>query len=147
MRQTYDRYEIDDARNRFDLATVRGWLAGTYWWGRDAETAPQQIERAFAHSATWVGSYSGGEQLGCCRVVSDLTRFAWLADVFVRPDHRRKGLARAMVRFVLDHPDYATITRFMLATWDAHDVYAPLGFTPLSKPELLMERRRLTHDR
>ena len=141
MLRQHGPYEIDDARERFDVATVQRWLATTYWWNGADEATPQRIARACAHSASVIGAYLDGRQVACARVVSDLTRFAWLADVFVEEQHRGRGLARAMVRFALDHPDYATITRFMLATHDAHGVYAATGFTPLAKPQSLMERR------
>jgi GNAT superfamily N-acetyltransferase len=108
--------------------------------GRDRNR--QAVSRAFDNSALLVGAYHEGEQVGCCRVVTDLSRFAWLADVFVTPPHRQRGLARAMVRFVLEHPECLTITRFILATRDAHDVYASLGFAPPPDPQSLMQLRR-----
>jgi len=62
--------------------------------------------------------------------------------VFVAEPHRRKGLARAMVRFAIDHPELADVRRWVLATRDAHPVYAGLGFGPLTNPDHLMEFRR-----
>src|SRR4051812_12866297 len=116
----YDNYEIDDARDRFDTTRVQSWLATTYWWGDTATS--ETVHRAFANSALIVGVYQPATQVACCRIVSDKTRFAWLADVYVDPPHRHRGLARAMVRFVLAHSDLQTITRFLLATRDAHDL-------------------------
>ena len=74
------------------------------------------------------------------RVISDGAGFAWLADVFVAKDHRRRGIGRKLIAFVMAHPDLQAIRRFMLATRDAHDLYARFGFTPLAHPERLMER-------
>ncbi len=103
-----------------DFARVHGWLADTYW----SPGIPQPlIERGFAHSALTAGAYRGDEQVGCLRVVSDLTRFAYVADVFVDTAHRGHGLARAMVRFALDHPDLAMVYQWFLGTADAHGVY------------------------
>ncbi len=36
-------------------------------------------------------------------------------------------------------PRLAGLRRWMLATRDAHSLYAKLGFTPLSRPEHIME--------
>ena len=54
------------------------------------------------------------------------------------PAHRKKGLAKAMVRFALEHPDFKPVYGWLLATKDAHTVYSALGFTPLSAPEKWM---------
>src|SRR5688572_5329011 len=103
MIQLHDQYEIDDARNRFDMPTVRQWLSTTYWWG---DTATEQaVARTFNNSLLIVGAYHQGQQVACCRVVTDLSRFAWLADVYVVPQHRKRGLARAITRYVLEHPE------------------------------------------
>ena len=55
--------------------------------------------------------------------------------VFVAEPFRRRGLAKAMVRFALAHPDHQGISKWMLATEDAHDVYTALGFVLLPNPE------------
>src|SRR5512143_2232447 len=136
----HQEYEIDDSRQRFDIARVREWLATTYWWGDTATV--ENVTRACQNSALIVGAYLNGEQVGCCRLVSDKARFAWLGDVFVAPEHRRRGVARAMVSFVVNHPDFQSVSRFMLATRDAHDVYAGIGFTPPPDPQWLMQLRR-----
>src|SRR5687768_17604544 len=99
MIRLHGKYEIDDARQRFDLPLVQQWLSTTYWWG-DTATA-DAVARTFDNSLLLVGAYHNGQQVGCCRVVTDLSRFAWLADVFVAPAHRKRGLAKEIVRFVI----------------------------------------------
>jgi GNAT superfamily N-acetyltransferase len=133
----FGEVEISDDRGRLDFATVHAWLAGTYW---SPGIGREQVERAAQHSAVVVGAYVGGRQVGYCRAVSDRTRFAWLADVFVADDHRGRGLGRAMVRFLLDHPDLTNVNKWLLGTRDAHGVYAALGFEPLPHPERFMQR-------
>ena len=139
MIQQHDQYEIDDARTRFDMPTVRQWLATTYWWAGTA--TPEAVARAFDNSLLIVGAYHNGQQVGCCRVVTDLARFAWLADVYVVPEHRKRGLAKAITRYILQHPECKTITRFLLITRDAHDIYKAAGFQELSDPERWMQFR------
>lgn len=140
MTSTHAGYEIDDTRERLDLARVQQWMATTYWWGNTATLSA--VTLAFENSALIVGAYLHGQQVGCCRLVSDRARFAFLADVFVDPAHRKKELARAMSRFAIDHPHVKDVSRFWLVTRDAHDVYAPLGFGPPPDPTLLMQFRR-----
>jgi GNAT superfamily N-acetyltransferase len=56
--------------------------------------------------------------------------------------HRGKGIARAMVRFALEHPQLENVTRWMLATRDAHGVYAALGFAPPAEPGEILQLTR-----
>jgi GNAT superfamily N-acetyltransferase len=110
---------------RLDLDRVHGWLRDAYW---SPGVRRDIVERAFANSLS-VGAYGDdGGQLGVARVVTDQATFAWLCDVFVDPGARGRGIARAMVQTMLDDPRLQTLRRWCLATRDAHDVYAPLGF-------------------
>ncbi|WP_053206740.1 GNAT family N-acetyltransferase [Jiangella muralis] len=134
---THAGYEVDDDPERLDLDVIIGFLLTTYWGKhRSRET----FERALRRSVG-VGLYApGGAQAGFARVVGDGATFAWLADVFVLPEHRGKGLARVLVSAVLEHPDHAEIERWLLATADAHGVYAPLGFGPIEALDKFMIR-------
>jgi GNAT superfamily N-acetyltransferase len=123
---------LDDDSERIDFERVHSWMTTSYWTpGIDMA----RVRKAAEGSAMLVGAYLGEEQVGYARVVSDRTSFSWIADVFVDPAHRRKGLAKAIVRFAIDHPDYQPMRRWVLATRDAHSVYAELGFTPIENPE------------
>ena len=138
MLVTKDEYEIDDDTDRVDLDVVQAFLSGSYW----AEGVPRDVvERSVANSLN-LGLYHGGSQVGLTRAVTDRATFAWVADVFVLPEHRGRGLAHWMMETLLAHPDLAGMRRFMLATSDAHGVYADCGFTPLTAPERFMEIQR-----
>src|SRR3954451_3502593 len=141
MIKTHLDYEIDDSPARIDLHRVHGWLTGTYWW-EPRDLPREKLERGIRHSTLVVGVYHNNEQVAFCRVVSDAIRFAWLADVFVDEPHRNKGIARAMVRYAIDHPELADVARWVLATRDAHAVYEAIGFGPLTNPGHMMELRR-----
>ena len=39
---------------------------------------------------------------------------------------------------IMDHPDLQGLRRWLLATKDAHRLYAKFGFLPLDKPERIM---------
>ncbi len=127
-----------------DFPRVREWLAASYWTpGIEQET----IEHASRHSALVIGAFdAAGVQVAFMRVVSDCARFAYLCDVIVDPAQRGQGIARLMVQHVLEHPALATVRTWTLATRDAHGVYAPLGFKPItvpeSRPETWMVMRR-----
>jgi GNAT superfamily N-acetyltransferase len=138
MVTTHHDFELDDSLNRIDFERVHLWLASSYW-SPDIDRC--RVERAAANSAMVVGSYADGVQVGYLRVVSDKTTFAWICDVIVDEAFRGRGIGRALVRFALDHPDYQTLRRWVLATRDAQGVYAECGFQPIDIPERWMMYR------
>ena len=128
--------ELSDDPARIDFGRVHGWLAGSYW---SPGIARALVERA-ARNSHPLGAYRDGEQVGYARAITDRATFAWIADVWVDEGVRGQGLGRRMVRWFLDHPDYAGLRRVALTTLDAHGVYAPLGFHPPLRPQNWMER-------
>jgi GNAT superfamily N-acetyltransferase len=142
MLVTKDDYEIDDDPARLDLDVVHGFLTRSYW----AEGVPRGVvERSVANSLN-LGLYHGGSQVGFTRAVTDRATFAWVCDVFVLPGHQGRGLGHWMIETLQAHPDLAGLRRFMLATADAHRVYADCGFTPLADPRRWMEITRPTRE-
>jgi len=121
---------------RVDMDVVHGFLVTAYWCaGIPRERLTQAIANSIPFSA-WVG----GRQLGFARVVTDRATFAYLADVFVLPEHRGNGLAARMMECIVAHPDLQGLRRWILLTRDAHGLYAKFGFTPPAAPERWMER-------
>jgi len=127
---TYLEYVLDDDVSRIDWARVHGWLTMSYW---SPGISAARVERAGRNSTRVVGAFQDGVQVGYLRVLSDRTRIAYLADVWVEESHRGRGLAKAMVAFVMDDPDYSTVM-WLLATKDAHEVYRALGFDAVPEP-------------
>jgi GNAT superfamily N-acetyltransferase len=78
-------------------------------------------------------------QIGFARVVSDFTGFAYIADVFILPEHRKKGLSKWLMSIILSYPELQNMRRWMLATKDAHSLYEKFGFTALKNPKQFME--------
>jgi GNAT superfamily N-acetyltransferase len=129
-------YRLSDDRAELDLDLIHGFLSQTYW----SPNIPREtVERAIEGSHV-VGAYDDQGQIGFARVITDHATFAYLADVFVLPDQRGKGIATAMVRHLQDHPALQGLRRWLLVTRDAQPVYARLGWTPITGPERFMER-------
>lgn len=128
-------YVIDTDPARLNIDTICSFLSRSYW----AATRPRdQIEKSIAHSHPF-GMYDGERQIGFARMVSDLTTFAYLADVFIDEEYRGRNLGKWLVETILNRSDFANMRRLMLATRDAHGLYAQFGFTPLEAPERWME--------
>jgi len=128
-------YEITCDKKRLDVAAVHGFLSGTYW----SPGIPRStVERAIDNSLCF-GVFAHGRQVGFARVVTDKATFAYLADVYILPEHRGKGLSRLLMEHVVRHPDLQGLRRVLLVTRDAHGLYAKFGFRPLAAPDRLME--------
>lgn len=124
-------------RRRLDTDLIHDFLSRESYWVPGIHR--ELVERAIEHSICF-GVYDGERQIAFARVVSDGAGFAWLADVFVARDDRGRGIGKRLIAFVMAHPDLQRVRRFMLATRDAHGLYSSFGFTPLARPERMMER-------
>ena len=129
--------ELDPAPARLDLDTIERWLATESYWALGRPRAV--IERSIAHSVVYGLYLPGGPQIGFFRLVTDQTTFAWLCDVFIDKQHRGNGLASWALAHIRDDVRAMGVSRIMLATADAHDLYAKLGFTPQANPDRWME--------
>ena len=90
------------------------------------------------------GAYQTDTQVGFGRVVTDYATFGYVADVFVLPEHRGKGVGRLLIDAMLKHPELAGFRRWLLATKDAHGLYEKLGFRPLAELRDFLTIRRST---
>ncbi|MHC6628573.1 GNAT family N-acetyltransferase [Streptomyces globosus] len=132
-----DGYEISADPSRLDVARIHRWLSEDAYWalGRSRE----KQEAAIAGSLNFgVYASASGEQAAYARVVTDRATFAWLCDVYVDPAVRGKGLGGALVGAVRAHLEPFGLRRILLATADAHEVYARQGFEPLAFPQKWM---------
>ncbi|MFD9251469.1 GNAT family N-acetyltransferase [Streptomyces bottropensis] len=130
-------YEMSDDPDRIDVGRVHRWLSTDAYWalGRSREKQQSAVRGSLNFGVYDTGS---GEQVAYARVVTDRATFAWLCDVYVDPAVRGKGLGTAMVAAVRDHLLPYGLRRVLLATHDAHGVYAKLGFEPLAQPDRWM---------
>ncbi|GGS97631.1 MULTISPECIES: GNAT family N-acetyltransferase [Streptomyces] len=130
-------YEISADPARLDTGRVHHWLSTDAYWavGRSRE----KQDRAIAGSLNF-GVYAAvpGEQVAYARVITDRATFAYLCDVYVDRSVRGKGIGTALVAAVREHLRPFGLRRTVLATDDAHGVYARLGFAPLERPEQWM---------
>ena len=118
--------EISHDLARLDFRATSDLLIATYWGGKRTEEINR---RAFANSICAIALIDG-RQVGFARASGDRAVFARISDVIVWPEHRGKGIAKALVAALLDHPELKSVSTFMLNTSDAHGLYARFGFRP-----------------
>ena len=135
-RQLPGGLELDDDPRRVDVDAVHEFLANEAYWalGRSRET----VERLVREASRVVGVYADGRQVGFARAVTDGVSFVYLADVYVLPELRGRGVGVELVREMVEHGPYAD-RKWLLHTRDAHGLYRRFGFGPPS--ERVMERQ------
>ena len=138
-------YLISADPTKLDLDLIHKFLSEHSYWARGIPR--DVVARSIANSLCF-GVYALGNanpdsewrQVGFARVATDRATFAYLADVFILPEHRGQGLSKRLMEAVLAHPHLQGLRRWMLATADAHELYRRFGFAELSQPDRFMHR-------
>lgn len=126
--QPADRYDISDDRGRVDMDVVWDFLSSKAYWNRWRKRG--DVEAQVSNAWRVVGAYTeDGAMVGFARAISDGVALAYLADVFVVPEHRGRGLGRRIVRAMIDDGPGAEF-RWLAHTRDAQVMYAGFGFRP-----------------
>jgi GNAT superfamily N-acetyltransferase len=122
-------FELDDSAQRIDVKEVHRFLSNESYWakGRSYETQQRLVQEA----SRVVGLYHNNHQIGFARTVSDGAAIAYLADVYVLPQYRRRGFGTMIVRFAVDEGPFSHM-RWVLHTVDAHGLYKKFGFAAAS---------------
>ncbi|MFB7250781.1 GNAT family N-acetyltransferase [Microbacterium sp. NPDC056234] len=133
---TFD-FAQDDAR--IDRARVHSWLSEQSYWaaGRPRPTQDAAIDGSRNYG---VWDDESGVQVAYARVVTDRVTFAWLCDVFVDDAVRGRGVGKMLVEGIIADLQPLGLTRMLLATADAHGLYAQYGFENPDDPRRYMVR-------
>ena len=133
-----DGFTVTCDPSRIDRAAVHAFLSKSYWArGIGREVVDRSIDGSLCFALL-----EGDHQIGFARVITDRATFAYLGDVHVLEGWRGRGLGRWLMDCVMAHPHLAGLRRWVLVTRDAHELYAPLGFSPLANPAGYMELHR-----
>ncbi len=132
-------YVISIDKSRLDVTVIHDFLSNRSYWGRGRTL--EAVQRTIDNSLCFGAYDKEGHLAGFARVVTDLTIFAYLMDVFVLEEHRSRGLGRQLINHIVNHPLLQDIKFWRLDTNDAHDFYKKCGFDEPAFPEKIMERR------
>jgi len=137
MEWHHDEFVISTDKARLQLDVIHRYLSEESYWaqGRSIEATRKAVENSICF-----GVYQADKQAGFARVITDMATFAYLGDVFILPQYQKKGLSKRLMEAILAHPELQNLRRWILATKDAHGLYAQYDFTPLKFPERWMER-------
>lgn len=133
MKNNLNNFTIHTNQDQFDLELIHSVLTKLPW----AESVTiNVVKHAMQHSFAF-GIFEGTAQIGYARVVTDFTRTAWLADVFILESHRGQGLGKMFVKAILEHPRLQTV-KWLLTTDDAHELYRQFGFSEIDAHKFML---------
>jgi len=126
-------YQISTDPAKLDLPLIHRYLSEESYW---AQNIPLElVERSIRHSLCF-GVYHQDQQVGFARLVTDRATFAYLADVFILPAHRGKGVSKQLMAYIHDYPEVQGLRRWLLGTKDAHGLYAQFGWKPIPEEQV-----------
>ncbi|KJR44508.1 acetyltransferase [Desulfosporosinus sp. I2] len=134
-----EEFRISDGMEMMDFPKVTQMQSKSFW---SPGIKIDEVVKGASNSALVVGAFDNAHnQVGYARVVSDKTRFAYIMDVYVDENFRKKGIGRKMISYILSHYELKDVYQWLLITKDAHEVYSKAGFKPISNPLAWMEIR------
>ncbi|POY38355.1 GNAT family N-acetyltransferase [Solitalea longa] len=125
---TYSDFLISTDKSKLDVIYIHQYLNRESYW---AAGIPIEIVTKSIANSLCFGVYHEKQQVGFARMITDGATFAYLADVFIDEKYRGQGLSKRLMQVIKEHPDLQGLRRMLLATRDAHGLYAQFGFTPL----------------
>ena len=132
-----DGIVISTDKQSLDTRYIHEFLSNHSYWAAHIpyDTVCRSIEGSLCF-----GVFEQGRQKGFARVITDQATFAYLADVFIDPACRGRGLGQFLLEVIVNHPRLQGLRSWMLATRDVHGLYARFGFEPLEEPQRFMRK-------
>lgn len=130
------KFELKTGVENMDIGAIHHYLSTDSYW---AKNIPYEAVNDALKNSYCIGIFHKNQQVAFARIITDYTTFAYLADVYVLADYRALGLSKTMMKHIMQLEWIQKLRRFMLATLDAHSLYAQFGFNSVEKPERLME--------
>lgn len=126
---------FSDDEQKIDPETIHHYLSTQSYW---AQNIPLEVVKKSIKNSLCFGVYKDNKQIGFARWITDKATFAYLADVYIEEVYRGQGLSKKLMSLMLFHKDLQGLRRYMLATQDAHGLYAQFGFKSIEHPDRLM---------
>lgn len=114
------------------IRQIEGLYRAQQWWQAGDDDSPNLIPRLIAGSHCFVAAIEGEEIVGMGRVISDGVSDAYIQDLTVRHDRRRRGIGRRILETILKrlHDDEIRWVG-LIAQRGSYDLYRQAGFAEM----------------
>jgi GNAT superfamily N-acetyltransferase len=129
-------FYVSTDKTKLNIDLIHNFLSNDSYWAKGRTLAT--VRKSIDHSLCF-GVFKGNNQVGFARVVSDHSVFAWILDVFILEEYRKKGLGKMLMDAIINHGSLQNLQRWGLGTDDAHGLYEQYGFQKIKRPEMFME--------
>jgi len=133
-------YSISTDKRKLNIPTIHNYLKKAYW----SKNIPIYLVQKSIKGSICFGVYHHKRQVGFARVITDLTTFGYLADVFVIPEYQGNGLGKFLIKTIMECPDFQGFRSWSLGTKDAHGLYLKYGFKEMENPKIWMRKVNFT---
>lgn len=137
-----DGFTVSNNKEYLNVDVIYDYLHNEAYWskGIPLRLVKESIQNSICFGIFQGDPQNGGsKQVGFGRIISDLSTFAYLADVFVLPEFRGLGLGKSLVQTMISYPGIKEVRKILLATKDAHGLYKQYGFMNVEDKNLFME--------
>jgi GNAT superfamily N-acetyltransferase len=131
-------YTITTDKSKIDIDLVYNYLSKESYWSKNISL--ELVKRSIENSVCFSIFYDD-RQVGFARVITDKATFGYLADVFIITAYQRRGLARWLIKTILEHEELKGFRSWMLATKDAHGLYEKFGFKLTNDTTRIMRKQ------
>jgi len=135
MSWTKNGFRVTTNVEEFDVNYIHNFISHSYW----GQNIPIDTVRRSIQGSLSFGVFDNEQQIGFARAITDHATFAYIADVFIDEAYRGRGLSKWLMEVILQHPSLQGLRRILLATRDAHGLYAQFGFKGLPEPDRWMQ--------
>ncbi len=126
-------YTISTNPSLLQIEVIHQYLAQESYW---AKNIPIEVLKQSIEGSLCFGVYCNDVQIGFARLITDKATFAYLADVFILPEHRGKGLSKWLIQTIHAYPQLQGLRRWLLGTKDAHGLYEKFGWTRFGEEQM-----------
>jgi ribosomal protein S18 acetylase RimI-like enzyme len=122
--------------NHTDRAQMIRLYKEAGWWSPANDRQPEFVDKIAENSYCFVGAFSDGEMIGMGRVLSDGISDAYIQDVTVLHDYRRRGIGGRIIAHLLGKLQADRIEWIgLIGEPGTGDFYTKLGFKKMKGSE------------
>ena len=139
--ETIDSMFISDPAPE-TIRAIIGLYRSNGWWGEWPDDT-NLVARLIRGSHCFLCAYAGKNMIGMGRAISDGVSDAYIQDVTVHKDFRRRGIGRRIVEKLITRLEMDGVGWIgLIAEQDSHPFYRPLGFTVMENAVPMLKRTR-----